>query len=140
MADTLAGESLALEDLLNNPAATIVARLAQSPISIESETVALADIVEATFPGYAAVEIEDWEVFPGQQSDTGEALSPTLEFTSDGIVTPQTITAMYITVQIGTGALTILDACPFDPPIVIDQDGITIARNYRLFSYDPTDV
>lgn len=138
--DELSGESLSLFQNLNNPAVSIVAHLAKSPIDPELDSIALEDLVECNFVGYAPIPITDWNVFEGEAPDLGEALSPMLEWVAGEDVATQPVTLVYITMQTPGNPIVMLDSQIVTPHFQMDAEGRTFARQYRLYSFDPTEA
>lgn len=139
MPDTLTGESLNLATILADPTNVIVAHLAQNASALDAEVIDLTGLVECNFPGYAPVQIIDPDVFETGDDYRGEAVSDPIVFSaSDELVTPQNVTAFYLTWQVGSGAATLWRCYPLKEPFVFDVPGRKFPCQVRINSYDNT--
>lgn len=124
-----------LEYLLSDPGLNAKFRLVANNVVVADKDVTLADIIEATFVGYAALT---GIVFPTPIIDFaehGDTISPTLTWTAGAIVGPQTIYAMYITVTMG-GLDELLWFRRFGIPTVLMNPGEQVQKKANMLSDD----
>lgn len=114
------------------PNATIVARLAQSVTSDDSDVIDLSAIVECNFPGYAPVILDDWEdVDPGSE-DAAQLVSAIIQFMADGIDLPQEAVAFYCTITApGVDVTGLFSIENFPIPFTFAKDGDFLERQIR---------
>lgn len=126
MSATLVGELAALMDLLTDESNQIVAHLGKNAIPSNAELVAAADLVECDFPGYAPIRLTEWTPIFLDDDFYGEADSGEVEWSAGNIVTPQTITCVYVTQKIGDA-----DAGVWN--VIVLREPITMALTGDLF-------
>lgn len=91
-------ESDALLAIASDATAPIIVRTAKNTISDDALTIALTDLVESTYPGYAPITLPDFGLTDEDDEEVGDVLSDDLVFSaSDAIVDPEAITAIFIT-------------------------------------------
>lgn len=119
---------------LENPTLQIVARLGINPIPLGEAPLALSDMVEASFPGYAPIVNPTWDLMEGFDLYFAEALSQILSFEAGLMVTPQVITSVYLTQQKGTDPVQFFMAFPLPSSIVFDTAGQQYQKQVRVQS------
>jgi hypothetical protein len=113
---------------------SIVAHLANEFTSDPDEVVTPANITEATFPGYAPINITDWfDVNPGS-ADAAEVLSAVLQFIAGAITTPQEIWGFYVTIQYQSSAPQIFALDAWNEPFVFLNPGDMLQRQVRVIN------
>lgn len=130
----LAGESLALSDLLTDPANKIVMHLAKNVFPFDVDTVALGDFEECDFIGYAPVRLVEWTIKEETDDKLGEAVSEFAEFVAGEDVIPQIITAVYVTFQVGLGEIKLLWPLWLDIPLKMSAEGNMYRKRARITS------
>ena len=130
----LTGESLELWEFVNNPAAKIVMHLAQNVIPGEVDTVALGDFTECNFPGYAPIRLTEWDALETANDNLGDVASSYVEFIAEAIETPQLITAVYVTIQDGTGPIYLMWVYYLDQPLLVGEAGHMYRKRCRITS------
>ncbi len=139
MPDVLTGESLNLSNILNNPAAVFKARLSKNVIDLTIGTIALTDLTECDFPGYAPAPIVNPDCFETESDYRGEAVTDPLVWqASEALTVPQLITSCYVTIERNGNPPELLQFFPFDPAFVMDLPGRELARQIRFVSFDET--
>jgi hypothetical protein len=123
-----------LQTFVTDPMRRIIARLATNPIASLSDTPILTELTEASFVGYAPVEITHWNPDPSSQDDLAVQVADACEFTSGALVAPQTVTMLYLT-QIYNGGTESLWTCfPLDPAVTFSAPNQQISRSPRIVS------
>lgn len=118
---TAAGDDLAT--VVADPAVRIVVHLAQNTIDPDADGHQLSDMVECTFPGYASIELEDFDIDICANALYADAESNEPSWESGAVVTPQAITAVYMTTKVGDAAPVLTGLSVLDTPFVIFQEG-----------------
>lgn len=136
MSDILVGESLNLFNKLNDPNAKIVAHLCKNPIAEDVDKIALSDLVEADFVGYAPVLLNDWFFLNTGDLALGEAVSQQMEFVAGDLIDAQVVYGEYLTISLASGPHYLLKFNRFDNPIIVDVEGMIIHRQVRIVSAD----
>ncbi len=112
-----------LNQVLTDPQTVILAHLAKGPIDNLSAPVDLGTLVEADFPGYAALPVVP-NLDDGWENDTYGEYSPLeLLWTVGAGATPQFITHVYYTGTYAGGAPILLSAIPFPNPLLVTKEG-----------------
>lgn len=96
--------------------------LFQNDITPSKQTL-LADLVEATFDGYARSAAVTWGTVGQTSTGAAEVYGDTKLFTSSGDTTPNTI---YGFALVNTGGTAVEYAERFASPIPVSQTGITV--------------
>jgi hypothetical protein len=130
----VATETDVLMGLLENPLNVIVAHAARNPIAPDVDKIELADLTECNFPGYAPVTLDAWTPDPPEFDEVGEAVSGDVSFTAGAIVTPQNITAVYLTLAFDGGAPVLLKVFPLPSPFLMNLPEQKFARLIRYQS------
>lgn len=130
MSATLIGELASLMGWLRDPSRTIVAHLAKNAIADSIDSLALTDLVECDFPGYAPITLSEFTPeFIGDDA-YGEANSQECAWTISNPTAMQGITCVYLTITDGLNTHALLRAYPLFPPTTLAEDGDTF-----LFSF-----
>lgn len=130
--DTVQGAHLEAE--LSNPALTIVAHLAKSPIPVDADSVPLEGIVECDFPGYEPKVLTDHYIDVFDDTTYAEAFFPEVEWQAEDVVTPQLVTAVYVTLEMDGVGIVLNNISILETPLVIDTPGQTISRNFSVMA------
>lgn len=130
----MAGEIENLANFLADPLRQIIAHLAVNPIAGLSDTPILSELVEASFDGYATVNITHWNPDPTSESDLAASVADACEFTSGPNVVPQTVTILYLTQIYNGGAPSLWQVFPLDPAVTFTAPNQRISRSPRLVS------
>ena len=117
MEPTPGGQLEALVLRLADPTVQIVARLAKAPIGVPEAQVVLADLVEADFPGYAAVPLVANLDDAIDEETYGELSPQVVGFDVGAIVTPQRLSHLYVTAKKGDGPVSLLTVISFTNPV-----------------------
>lgn len=133
---TLTGELAVLVDWLDEPTRHIVAHLAQNFIGDDAETIQLADLIECTFPGYAPIEIDEWDPIDFEDDLYGEAASGELEWNADDDIARQNICVAYLTIREGSGPVKLWWPVVLPIPAHVDELAKTFAFQFRVASVD----
>lgn len=136
MPETLTGESVALQAFLNDPLLKIYIRLAQNAIPDDPDLLSLGSLTEANFAGYAALTDLDWEIIDSAGDDVAQAFIPDATFVAGDNVTPQAITALYVTTQYDDNAPQLRGVFPFAQPYVIDTPGQAVTKEVVINFYE----
>lgn len=115
MPDVLTGESLVLQNILQDPTVEIVAHLSKSTIDWDGRVDPATQLVECDFLGYVPVKLENWVCLQSDDPDAGEALSQPIMFQSWDNVVPQLATAVYLTLKKGAGQAKVFKIFPIRP-------------------------
>jgi len=119
-------------EMMSDPARAIVAHLAKLPMFAGNTSVALVDLVECDFLGYAPVPLI-LDLDNAVEEDGFCWLSPqTVEFEVGAIVEPQLVTAIYITDAYTGVAPTLLTVIPFHQPVVVREPNSTLPFEVNL--------
>jgi len=102
-------------------------KLFQNDITPTVETV-LADLVEATFDGYASIETAGQQPADENPEGWGQANIPEVTFNMTGAVTPNTIYGGYLLNQAGA----LLGLFRFPNPVGMNESGDTIIIDSTL--------
>lgn len=111
---------------------TVRIRAAKSPITPDVDVLLPEDIIECDFPGYAPIENPTWVPELIDDESWAEAYSQDLTFEAGAIVTPQAITALYLTVQPDAGAETIRSVFVLPTFILMGIEGQRFTRRVRM--------
>lgn len=130
--DTVQGAHLDAE--LSNPALTIVAHLAKTPIALDADSVPIEGIEECDFPGYAPIVLTDHWIDVFDDETYAEAFFPEVEWVAEDVVTPQLVTAVYVTITYDGVGTVLNNVSILDTPLVIDTPGQTISRNFSVMA------
>ncbi len=131
---TYEGESANIEALLANPAVSILARLAKSAMPLDTAPLLLTDLVEADFPGYAAVPITTGEEIFLNEQNYAEVITNTPQWTAGAIVSPQEVTAVYLTMSVSGGPQKLWCVEVLPRPFRFEEEGQVFAREIRILS------
>lgn len=134
MAATLVGELSALMDMLQSESNEIVAHLGKNSIPSASETILPTDLVECDFPGYASMRLTEFSPVFLDDDNYGEADSGEVEWKAGNLVTPQTITCVWITQKIGDQAATVWQVIVLKEPITMLNPGDLFWFSFRFQS------
>lgn len=136
MPEVFSGEAAVLDAQLQNPAVHIVAHLSRSPIPADEGQIALADIAECNFPGYAPIRLVNWAVTPGDDDGYAYAVSEEITWESSVIVTPQEATFCYLTTVAGEGPIQLISIMKAEEKIVFDKEGRKFSCSFTLTSFN----
>lgn len=134
MPTELSAEGLALDDFVNDADVAIVMHLAQNVFPLEVDSIQLSDFTECDFPGYAPVQLTEWDSLPTADELKGETLSEYAEFIRGKGNGSQQITAVYVTKQIGDNPPELLWPEYLDIPLLVSQEGQIYRKRFRLNS------
>lgn len=134
MPEVLTDESLTLSQVLTDPTLKIVAHLGKTTIDVDDPPVALNQLTECDFPGYARVESPAFDVFQTDDPNSGEAVSDPLRFTAGVIVAAQMANCLYLTLQRGSDPVKLWQVFPLANPWQFDVEGRSYASAVRLRS------
>lgn len=126
-----------LQDLMSelwDDTRTVRIRASKSPINQLVDTLIPADIIECDFPGYAPIENPTWTPELIDDESYAEAYSQDLTFEAGAIETPQSITALYMTVQPDGGAETIRQVWVLPAFILMGIEGQRFTKRVRMFA------
>lgn len=113
-------ETAALKELMNNPAAPMVLRASKTQIPQNAETIALGDIVQCDFSGYAPIVLDDFDDTDNDYEEAGEALTSVRQFGSDDdMVGSQEICFLYVTQEPTAGPAVLMEIINLPMPICI---------------------
>lgn len=115
-----------------DPLRVIVAHLAKNTIDPAYPDLALADLVECDFPGYAAVQIDTWHPEMDNEDDLACCKSDLISFQTGNVLVPQRATIFYVTKVYDGGAPELFHLEYLDEGKVIFRAGQTIDRIFRL--------
>jgi hypothetical protein len=120
-----------VNNFMTDPTVTILAHLAKAPRVTNPDQLALPDLTECDFPGYAAQAVIP--SLDGAIDDQfyGEMGAANVEFASTDVSTPQEITALYVTKKVGSDPTALVSVCLFDPPLMV-------TANDQLFPFSVT--
>lgn len=121
-----------LLDELNFPLRKIRVRACKAALSFDADEIGLADLVECDFDGYSPVELKEWEPVLWDDADYAEVVGPDVQFTAGENVTPQTITALYLTIEDPGEAETVREIFVLPQPILFALPGQTFTRRIRF--------
>lgn len=108
-----------IDAMMADPLFQIVARLAKGPADSQDNAIALADLVECDFPGYAPIPLTLNLDEAVDEIGLG-ALSPQrIEWIAGTIVTAQYITHIYYTKTYNGAGVSLVSAIAFDNPIPV---------------------
>lgn len=138
MPEILTGESLNLQEVLNDPTVLIVAHLAKNDIPPDFDKLLLADLVECDFDGYSPIEIMNWDVFQHEDEFLGEAVSEPLLFTAGDAIVPQRASALYLVLYHVDEQVNLWRVYPLEPEFFFDVPGRELLKQIRVSSYDDT--
>lgn len=128
-------ETAALKALMNNPATPTVLHASKMPIPQEAETIALADIVECDFPGYAPIVLDDFDDTDNDYQEAGEALTSVREISSNNdLVAPQPICFLYVTHTPDGGARALMEIINLPEAIIINVPNQAVQFQVRALS------
>lgn len=131
--EPLAGGPLAhLVETMADPLLEIVARLAKGPTSILDAPIALADLVECDFAGYAPIPLTATLNEAVDDPYYAEADSQSLQWVVGAISAVQPIVGLYYTSRYNGGAWGLVTAVPFDEPMQAYYQGQLIAFEASL--------
>lgn len=131
---TLEGEAANIGALLANPAVSSLARLAKSAMPLDTGEMVLADITEADFPGYAPVPISAAEEIFINEQNYAEVITNTPQWIAGAIVTPQSITAVYLTISISGGPQKLWNVEVLPRPFLFELPDQLFEREIRILS------
>lgn len=117
---------------LTQSGGVIVAHLAKAVNADPDDVIALADLVECNFPGYAPVMITDFEDVEPDNQDLADVLSAAIQFTAAGLTTPQTAVAFYLTAHVGSDPAGFLSLEFFGDGFTFMVDGDQLVRQVRF--------
>lgn len=123
-----------LQGFLSDPLRRIVAHLGTAVVAGLSDTPSIANMVEATFPGYAPVPLTEFTPDETSADDLATQIADACEFTAGDIVTPQTVTVLYVTMTYDGGDPVLLQMFPLDPALTFEKPGHQFSRNVRFWS------
>lgn len=133
------GRKYILKNLLITHANDLYIRLATNIPAGSADDVELADLTEATFPGYSQLHAV---VFPDPTingSAEGETESPTLTWTGGGgVVTPETITGLYVVFIDPSFVEHLIFWEPFAASITIAADGEQVQKKLKILDNNYT--
>lgn len=131
--EPLAGGPLAhLVETMADPLLEIVARLAKGPTSILDAPVALADLVECDFVGYAPIRLTAGLNEAVDDPFYAEADSQSLQWIVGAINATQPIVGLYYTSRYNGGAWGLVTLVPFDEPFSAYYESQLIAFDASL--------
>jgi len=136
MSVPMVGTLTVLQYLLGAANVHLKARLAKNPLPEEPNSLALTDLTECDFPGYAPVVDPVFSAPVINELNYAEAVSTPIIWTAGTIVTPQPITAIYITSNVDGGPDNLLAVQPVATGVTIDEDGQEFVRQVRLMVTD----
>lgn len=128
----LTGELALLDAWANDPARKIVAHLAKSPITVTADQVQLTDLVEADFPGYAAVLIDEWDPTDFGDDTYGEVTSGEVQWQASTLTVPQSVYVAYCTVEEFGNPPALFQPVVLPIPFTFVQPGQTFAFLFRI--------
>lgn len=131
---TLEGEAANIGALLANPAVTILARLAKSTMPLDTAPLTLGDLTEADFPGYAAVPITAAEEIFINEQNYAEVITNTPQWTAGPMVASQDVTAVYLTIKVGTDPEKLWNVEVLPRPFRFEEEGQYFEREIRILS------
>jgi hypothetical protein len=126
MEPTPGGQLADIYEGMTDPLLSMVARLAKGPIGQPNQTIVLADLVEADFPGYAAVPLVADLENAFETDGYGELSPQRVIFNVGTLVTPQQLTHIYVTKTYDGGGLSLVMAVPFTTPILLQESDVTL--------------
>jgi len=134
MPEILEGEAANLMHLLEDPANKIVVHLARMPIPDDVDSVILANIQECNFPGYGPQIAVGFTNVETDDDFFGEAVSKVIEWIAGDIVTPQLVTAEYVTIKRGDDEPYLAMFRPLVTPIKIHTKDMVYQTRVRVQS------
>ena len=115
-------ESDALLAIASDATAPIIVRTAKNTISDDALTIALTDLVQSTYPGYAPITLPDFGLTDEEDDSVGDILSDDLIFeASDAITTPEAITMVYITREPAGGDVELCKVIILETPFIMEK-------------------
>lgn len=130
--DTTQGAALA--GLMEAVSGRIVAHLAKNATFTADAEIALADLIEADFPGYAAIRLPEPEIFITEIEEYAESYWPGAVWEAGPIVDAQLITGCYVTIDDDDGVPHLSKIVILDPPVYITEEGQKINPGIRFLS------
>lgn len=121
------GNLEALADALSDPLFEIVAHLAKGPIGQQSSPLALVNLVECDFPGYAPITLVSNLDTAWEEEGYGEMSSQRIEFIAGAVVVPQRVTHIYYTYKYADNAPSLQSVVAFDNPLTVSTPGQVLA-------------
>ena len=121
--------------LVQDPAAPIVVRLLKAPIADTVNAVTFADLVEADFDGYAAINDPGFDVIDEDDADFGSVLSENLTWTAGPNIVEQNIYGVVVTRHPTGNPVEIMDVYHFPQPILMqcpDQEISFRVRGFKI--------
>lgn len=125
---------------MTDPNFVMVARLAKGPRDQSDQTVDLATLVEADFPGYLPITLTPDLEDAFDDVHYGELSPFRLSFVAGAIVTPQLITHVYVTKTYEGAGLSLVQAVPFVNPLIVDTEGQEIEFDLTVGAVDIPDA
>lgn len=126
-----------LATYLNDPANPVKLHLFKNELADDLQHVAIADLTEADFDGYAPITFADYDPVEGASEVVGECLPQEQSFAaSQSLATPQMIYGGYVVRHQTGGDPQLLSVKVFDPPITVVAPGQEITYTPRVYGMD----
>lgn len=139
MEPTPGGPLAAVLEGMLDPAFVMVARLAKGPIGVPELSLALGDLVEADFPGYAPVVLTADLEHAWEMDGYGE-LSPIIaQFVVGALVTPQRLTHVYVTKTYEGADPSLVVAVPFTQDYWVNTPNTTLEFDVSIGGVETPD-
>ena len=129
---TPGGQLADLKTMFDDPLFAMVAHLGTAPNYGSLDALALSDITEANFPGYAALPINPTIEQAVDEVGYADMDAFPVEWVAGAIVTPQTITCIYVTKAYNNDHRTLASIVFFPHPIQITAAGQIIEQEIHV--------
>lgn len=129
-------ESDALLAIAADATAPMIVRTAKNTISDDVFTIALTDLVESTYPGYAPITLPDFGLTEEDDAAVGDILTDDCIFeASELIVSPEPITMVYITREPAGEAVELCGVIILEQPFVMEKPAQQFMCAARMSSH-----
>lgn len=129
-----------LNDLLaalGDPSKILRVRASKAPIDFEAQQLGPADMIECDFDGYSPVKLAEFTPVLWDDATYAEVLSEDCRFEAGPAIVPQTIYALYLTIEEIGGAETVREVFVLQQPITMYLEKQTFTKRVRFIGVAP---